>query len=43
MFVDACDALSNFDCFHYAYAKAADEPMLTLDKLLRATDLKTLP
>lgn len=35
--------LSNFDCFHYAYAKAAGEPLLTLDALLRATDVETLP
>jgi ribonuclease VapC len=36
-------ALSNFDCFHYAYAKSADTPILTLDRILRATDPKTLP
>lgn len=36
-------ALSNFDCFHYAYAKAMRSPMLTLDQLLRDTDLDTLP
>lgn len=36
-------ALSNFDCFHYAYAKAADQPLLTLDQLLRQTDIETLP
>ena len=36
-------ALTNLDCFHYAYAKAADTPLLTLDRLLRATDAKTLP
>ncbi len=36
-------ALSNFDCFHYAYAKASDELLLTLDRLLRATDVETLP
>ncbi len=34
-------ALSNFDCFHYAYAKATGAEMLTLDRLLRATDVKT--
>ena len=36
-------ALSNFDCFHYAYAKVAGEPLLTLDQLLRQTDVVTLP
>ena len=36
-------ALSNLDCFHYAYAKAADTPILTMDRLLRETDAKTLP
>lgn len=36
-------ALSNFDCFHYAYAKAAKEPLLTLDRILRATDVETRP
>jgi ribonuclease VapC len=36
-------ALSNFDCFHYAYAKVAGQPLLTLDALLRRTDLETLP
>ena len=35
--------LSNFDCFHYAYAKASKQPMLTLDRLLRETDVETLP
>ena len=35
--------LSNFDCFHYAYAKAAGEPLLTLDRRLRATDVETRP
>jgi ribonuclease VapC len=35
--------LSNFDCFHYAYAKAADEPLLTLERPLRTTDLETRP
>jgi ribonuclease VapC len=35
--------LSNFDCFHYAWAKVADQPMLTTDELLRATDAPTLP
>jgi ribonuclease VapC len=35
--------LSNFDCFHYAYAKVADQPLLTLDRLLRETDADTLP
>lgn len=35
--------LSNFDCFHYAYAKAMRAPLLTLDQLLRATDAKALP
>ena len=36
-------ALSNFDCFHYAFAKAADAPLLTLDLLLRETDAETRP
>ena len=36
-------ALSNFDCFHYAYAKASDDTLLTLDRLLRATDVATRP
>jgi ribonuclease VapC len=36
-------ALSNFDCFHYAYAKVAGTPLLTLDTLLRQTDVATLP
>ncbi len=36
-------ALSNFDCFHYATAKAAGAPILTLDRLLRATDVETRP
>lgn len=31
-------ALSNFDCFHYAYARVAEAPILTLDRLLRQTD-----
>lgn len=35
--------LSTLDCFHYAAAKAAGSPMLTLDKLLRETDVPTLP
>lgn len=35
--------LSNFDCFHYAHAKVAGEPLLTLDQLLRQTDASTLP
>jgi ribonuclease VapC len=36
-------ALSNFDCFHYAYAKADGAPLLTLDQLLRQTDVATKP
>ena len=35
--------LSNFDCFHYAYAKVAEQPLLTLDQLLRDTDIDALP
>jgi len=35
--------LSNFACFHYAHAKADGSPLLTLDRLLRATDVETLP
>jgi len=36
-------ALSNFDCFHYAHAKAAGASILTLDRLLRETDVATVP
>jgi ribonuclease VapC len=36
-------ALSNFDCFHYAHAKTADAPLLTLDQRLRKTDAPTKP
>jgi ribonuclease VapC len=36
-------ALSNLDCFHYAYAKTTNEPLLTLDAPLRATDVATRP
>ena len=36
-------ALSNFDCFHYAHAKVAGEPLLTLDGLLRQTDVDARP
>lgn len=36
-------ALSNFDCFHYAYAMAAATPLLTLDQTLRETDVATAP
>lgn len=36
-------ALSNFDCFHYAYAKAAGCSLLTFDKLLRETDVNHAP
>lgn len=35
--------LSNFDCFHYAYAKAMRSPLLTLDRLLQETDAETQP
>lgn len=35
--------LSSFDCFHYAHAKAAGAPILTNDRLLRATDIATAP
>jgi len=35
--------LSSFDCFHYAHARAAGAPMLTLDRLLRETDMEALP
>lgn len=35
--------LSNLDCFHYAHAKAAGASLLTLDRLLRETDVQTLP
>ena len=36
-------ALSNFDCFHDAYAKAAGCRLLTLDKWLRKTDVDHAP
>ena len=36
-------ALSNFDCFHYAHAKVAGAALLTYDRLLRETDVPTLP
>lgn len=36
-------ALSNFDRFHYAYAKAAGCSLLTFDKLLRKTDIDHAP
>lgn len=36
-------SLSNFDCFHYAHAKVAQQSLLTMDRLLRQTDLPTLP
>ncbi|HEX7854981.1 MAG TPA: type II toxin-antitoxin system VapC family toxin [Sphingobium sp.] len=36
-------ALSNFDCFHYGFAKLAGVPLLTMDRLLRETDVKALP
>ncbi|MER8855504.1 type II toxin-antitoxin system VapC family toxin [Mesorhizobium australicum] len=36
-------SLSNFDCFHYAYAKVGDVPLLSLDRKLRETYVKTLP
>lgn len=35
--------LSSFDCFHHAHARAAGAPLLTLDRLLRETDIETLP
>lgn len=35
--------LSSFDCFHYAHAKSAGVPILTNDRLLRATDVATAP
>ena len=35
--------LSNFDCFHYAHAKAMGQPILTTDRLLRETDVDTKP
>ncbi|SMC43236.1 type II toxin-antitoxin system VapC family toxin [Rhizobium sp. RU36D] len=35
--------LSNFDCFHYAYAKVLAQPLLTTDQLLKQTDVATLP
>jgi len=36
-------ALSNFDCFHYAHARIAGVPLLTLDRLLGETDVATEP
>jgi ribonuclease VapC len=35
--------LSNFYCFHYAYAKAMRQPLLTLDQQLRDTEIEVLP
>lgn len=35
--------LSNFDSFHYAYARAMRAPLLTLDQLLRETDVACAP
>ncbi len=35
--------LNALDCFHYAHAKAAGAPILTNDRLLRATDVATAP
>ena len=36
-------ALSSVDCFHCACAKSANQPLLTLDRLLRETDVETRP
>ncbi len=36
-------ALSNFDCFHYAHARAAGVPLLTLDQRLHQTDVPAKP
>ena len=36
-------ALSSFDCFLYAHAKANGVPLLTLDRLLQQTDVTTEP
>lgn len=35
--------LNALDCFHYAHAKAAGAPILTNDRLLRATDAHVAP
>ena len=35
--------LNALDCFHYAHAKSAGVPILTNDRLLRATDVLTAP
>jgi ribonuclease VapC len=35
--------LSNLDCFHYAYAKALKQSLLTLDAELRKTDIDCAP
>jgi ribonuclease VapC len=35
--------LSNFDCFHYAYAKAMRTSILTMDSHLRETDIDCQP
>ncbi len=35
--------LSNFHCFHYAYAKAANSGMITTDRSLKSTDFVTSP
>lgn len=36
-------ALTSFDCFHYAYAKAARRPLMTLESRLRETDVEAAP
>ncbi len=36
-------ALSNFDCFHYAYARTLGTLLLTMDEKLRETDVPILP
>lgn len=35
--------LSSFDCFHYAQAKLTRQTLLTLDELLRQTNIETAP
>jgi ribonuclease VapC len=35
--------LSNFDCFHFALAKASGASLLTMDRHLRSTDIETVP
>lgn len=42
-FGGGANGLNALDCFHYAHAKAAGVPILTNDRLLRATDIAAAP